>query len=324
MKKVLGKILKIWLILAILYTVCFFSVGNFIFSFALLRESVFSRENVTAFLTGEKIDTAKYSGATEEETKKTWIEQNAQSRYITSEDGLSLHGYFLSNQNNSHRYAIICHGYSGQAKHMNRYAKNFYNLGYSILCPDARAHGKSEGNVNGMGYLERRDIINWIRELEKNDPYAQIVLFGVSMGGATVLFTSGEKDLPSSVKAVVSDCAFTRVYEQIGTTIRGYVPFMPDFPIVDSASVMCEIRGGYSFRDASCLKAVSKSETPTLFIHGSKDTFVPFYMLDKLYSKAACQKQKLVVEGAAHARSAVKNPELYWSTVKAFTDLYVK
>ena len=322
MKKVFKIIFKVWLILLIIGTVCFFSVGNFIFSFALLRESVFSRENVTAFLTGEKPDTAKYSGATEE--KQTWIQQNAQSRYISSEDGLALHGYYLANTANYHRYAIICHGYSGQAKHMNRYAKNFYNMGYSVLCPDARAHGKSEGNVNGMGYLERRDIIGWINEIQSNDPYAQIVLFGVSMGGATVLFTSGESDLPSCVKAVVSDCAFTRVYEQIGSAIRGYVPFLPDFPIVDSASVMCEIRGGYSFRDASCLSSVSKSKTPTLFIHGSKDSFVPFYMLDDLYDKAGCEKKKLVIEGAAHARSAVTNPELYWSEVKAFTDLYIR
>ena len=316
MKKGLKILLILWLVLYIIGTVCFFSIGNFIYSFALLRESVFSRENVTAFFTDEEPDSAKYSGTTEE--KKTWLEENAQSRYISSEDGLTLHGYFLNNNFSFHRYAIICHGYSGQGKHMSYYARKFYEAGYSVLSPDARAHGQSEGNVTGMGYLERRDINQWINDIQKNDPYAQVVLFGVSMGGATVLFTSGESDLPSCVKAVVSDCAFTRVYEQIGTTIRGYIPFMPDFPIVDSASVVCEIRGGYSFRDASCLEAVKTSRTPTLFIHGSNDTFVPFYMLDELYNNAVCPKQKLVINGAGHARSAVTDPELYWGTIKDF------
>jgi len=173
-----------------------------------------------------------------------------------------------------------------------------------------------------MGYLERKDIILWINEIVKNNPTAQILLFGVSMGGATVLFTSGEKNLPENVKAVVSDCAFTRVYDEFGNVIRRYIPFLPDFPVVDSASVVCEIRGGYSFRDASCVKAVKRSDTPTLFIHGSKDTYVPFHMLHTLYENAACPKEKLIVEGAGHADARETDPELYWSTVKAFVEKY--
>ena len=138
------------------------------------------------------------------------------------------------------------------------------------------------------------------------------------MGAATVLFTSGEGDLPANVKAVVSDCAYSRVYEQIGCTIRGYVPFLPDFPIVDSASVVCELKGGYSFRDASCIEAVKRSHTPTLFIHGSADTFVPFYMLDILYNNAGCPKERLVIENAGHAQCAATDPALYWSTIEDF------
>ncbi len=321
MKKFFKRLIVFWCIMYLIGTVCFFSIGNFIYSFALLRESVFSRENVISFFTGKSTDSAEFSGTGQE--SKTWIMNNGEEMYITSEDGLSLHGYFAQNPLSSHRYAIVCHGYTGQAKHMSYYAKNLYNTGISVLCVDARAHGKSEGNVTGMGYLERRDIILWIKEILKNDSQAQILLFGVSMGAATVLFASGEGDLPSCVKAVVSDCAFTRVYEEIGNAMRGYVPFLPDFPLVDSASVVCEIRGGYSFRDASCVEAVKNSSTPTLFIHGSADTFVPFYMLDKLYNSAACEKEKLVVKGAKHARSAKTNPELYWGTVNNFINSHM-
>ena len=42
-----------------------------------------------------------------------------------------------------------------------------------------------------------------IDEIQKMDKDAEILLFGTSMGGATVLFASGEKDLSSSVKAVI-------------------------------------------------------------------------------------------------------------------------
>ena len=68
---------------------------------------------------------------------------------------------------------------------------------------------------------------------------------------------------------------------------------------------------------------VAKSHTPTLFIHGEEDTFVPFRMLDVVYNAAACEKEKLVVPGAAHAQSAETDPELYWGTVDAFVANYL-
>ncbi len=321
MKKIFKVFIVCYCVLLVVGTCVFFSVGNFIFSFALLRESVFSRDSVIGFFTGQTEDSSAYSGASVE--NNSWLEANSCEKYITSDDGLNLHGYYVKNQANAHKYAILCHGYSGDAVNMNYYAKKLYGTGFSVLAVDARAHGKSQGNVRGMGYLEKRDIICWVNELLKYDAQARVAMFGVSMGGATVLFTSGEKDLPSCVRAVVSDCAYTSVYDEIGNTIRGYVPFLPSFPIVDSASVVSEIRGAYSFRDASCVTAVKKSKTPTLFIHGSEDTFVPFYMLDVLYEKAACESERLVIEGAGHAKSAKTNPDLYWGTVNAFLNKHI-
>ena len=301
MKIRIKKLIIICICLYLIGSCCFFAVGNGIYSYALLKRN---------------------DGSYSAEENGRWIVKNSEDRYIISEDNLRLHGHLAENPEAGNKYAIICHGYSGKATAMSPYAKALYDMGFSVLCPNSRAHGKSEGTVTGMGYLERRDIILWIKEIVRINPEAEILLFGVSMGGATVLFTSGESDLSENVKAVVSDCAFTRVYEQFGSVIRGFLPFMPDFPIVDSASVVCEIRGGYSFRDASCVEAVKRSSTPTLFIHGSADTFVPFYMLDILYGNAACEKEKLVIEGAGHADSRETDPELYLSTVQNFINKY--
>lgn len=297
MKRLLKLTVISCIVLCIIGTVSFFAVGNGICSFALSRRTD--------------------SAYTEEELSR-WIAINGKDLYISSEDGLRLHGHMIENSNNSKRYAIVCHGYSGNATTMSAYAKKLYSMGFSVLCPNARNHSLSQGDITGMGYSERRDIVLWINEILKREPRAEILLFGVSMGGATVLFTSGEADLPPNVKAVVSDCAFTSVYEQVGSVIKLYAPFLPDFPIVDSASVVCELKGGYSFRDASCVEAVKKSRTPTLFIHGSADTYVPFYMLDILYSNAACPKEKLVIENAGHAASKNTDPYLYWETVENF------
>ena len=53
-----------------------------------------------------------------------------------------------------------------------------------------------------------------------------------------------------------------------------------------------------------------------LFIHGDKDTFVPYDMLDQNYDACASKvKQKRTIHDAAHAKSAQVDPELYWNTV---------
>lgn len=311
MKRILKKILKIYCILLVIGIVAFFSVGNFVFSFTLLRDSVFSPESLSSLFS------QKDNNSSQTSNEKNWLEKNSTELYISSDDGLVLHSLFVKNEEKDNRYAIVCHGYKSRAAYMSYFAKNIYDLGFSVLCPDARAHGESQGNVRGMGYTEKRDIILWINEILKIDSDAQILLYGVSMGGATVLMTSGESDLSSSVKAVVSDCAYTRVYDVVGTQVTAYTSLAP-FPIVDAASVVSEMRGNYSFRDASCVDAVKRSVTPTLFIHGSADTFVPFYMLDILYNAASCEKEKLVVDGAAHYKSATTDPQLYWSTVENF------
>lgn len=308
MKKKLKNLLIGYLILYLIGTCCFFLTGNVMYKVALYRERPSQEDN------------SVFSGAMTE--NKTWLEETGKEIYISSDDGLTLHGYLAHNPLSDGKYAVVCHGYSSKATDMSYFAKCLYDMGFSVLAVDARAHGKSGGNLIGMGYLEKRDIILWINEIMKTDPDAEFILYGLSMGAATVLFTSGESDLPSSVKAVISDCAFSSVYEEIGSAIRYSVPFIPNFPLVDSGSVVCEMKGGYSFRDASCTEAVKRSHTPTLFIHGSADTYVPFYMLDILYSNAACPKEKLVIDGAAHAQSASVNPDLYWSTIDNFLNKY--
>ena len=65
-----------------------------------------------------------------------------------------------------------------------------------------------------------------------------------------------------------------------------------------------------------------------LFIHGDKDNFVPFRMMQELFHTAGSsnaekiEKEMLVVKGAEHSNSLKVNPQLYWSTVESFLEKY--
>lgn len=66
---------------------------------------------------------------------------------------------------------------------------------------------------------------------------------------------------------------------------------------------------------------MKKSSTPTLFIHGLSDGFIPASMARELFEAcAAPEKRLLIVAGAGHALSAQTDPDLYFDTVFGFLD----
>lgn len=262
------------------------------------------------------------SGPVSISSEKWLLEQSGyENLYMTSRDGLKLHNYLIKKPN-SNKWAITVHGYASEGKLTASYAKNFSDKGYNVIIPDLRAHGSSEGDYIGMGWDERFDIIDLINYIVKEDPNAEIVLFGVSMGASTVMNVSGEK-LPRNVKAIIADCGYTSVWDEFSYQLNQLFG-LPPFPMLYVANVITKARAGYWITDDSSIKQVAKSTTPTLFIQGDKDTFVPAYMVNKLYDAASSPKEKLIVEGAGHAKSSKINPKLYWGTIDSFLDKYVK
>ncbi len=252
------------------------------------------------------------------EGKYAWFAESNEDRWLISHDGLRLHGLYLPQEQESHKYAVICHGYGSIPQYEGGFAAKFYEMGYSILAPAARAHEQSEGRYVSMGWLERRDIVAWVDTLAEQDPQAEVVLFGVSMGGATVMMTAGEADLSPNVKCVIEDCGYSSVWDEFAVQLNEMFG-LPTFPVLDAASLVTRLRAGYSFQEASAVEQLKHTSLPVLFIHGEEDTFVPYSMLDVVYQACASpEKERLSIPGAEHGGSAGTDPELYWSTVEAF------
>ena len=202
------------------------------------------------------------------------------------------------------------------------YIKFYHDLGFNILLPDNRAHGESEGTYIGFGWLDRLDCIQWIYKMKEYfNKDLQIVLHGISMGSATVLMASGE-ELPSDVKCIISDCGFTSVLEEFEHELK--LAHIPPALILPTATLLSKKRVGYSFKEASTIDQVKKSKTPTLFIHGDQDDFVPTYMVYDLYNACGADKDLLIVEGAGHAQSYLVAQELCEKTIIDFMNQYIK
>lgn len=259
-----------------------------------------------------------------EDTSAWWTEQAFEDWSIISGDGLQLHAYYLEAKQPTDRTVILAHGYSGLPEQMSGYTKMYRDvLGYNVLLPDARGHGTSEGTYIGFGWPERKDYVKWIdKVIEHTGIDSQIVLHGVSMGGATVMMTSGE-NLPPNVKAIVEDCGYTSVTDELSYQLKRMY-HLPTFPIVQSTSLLTKIRAGYTFNEASALNQIKKSKTPILFIHGDADLFVPSEMVYTLYENGPKDKKLFVVPGAAHGKARQVDPVGYDREVTQFIGNYVK
>lgn len=217
--------------------------------------------------------------------------------------------------------AVICfHGYT--SKGMSDYiglSDYYLKRGYAMLLPDARAHGESEGEYIGFGCLDRKDALVWIHWLiQEVGEDVEIVLHGTSMGGATVLMTSG-LELPAQVKGIVSDCGFTSPKE-VFTHVLNSMYHLPAFPVIQGADIMNKKLAGYGMDECNAKREVAHAKIPILFIHGSNDTFVPTHMCNEIYDCCASPKKKLIVEGAAHAESYYKDTEKYEQALNEFFD----
>lgn len=214
-----------------------------------------------------------------QDRKEKLVANPHQDLYLTSDDGLKLHGTWFPNQD-AKKIVICFHGYTSQG--MNDFvglSDYFLRNGFAMLLVDERAHGMSEGEQIGFGCLDRHDAMGWIRKvIEICGEDVEILLHGISMGGATVLMTAG-LELPAQVKALVSDCGFTSP-KYVFTHVLHTMYHLPAFPMIQIASLVNQKRAGYGLDDCNAAREVGKAKIPVSLIHGDADTFVPCSMCE--------------------------------------------
>ncbi|WEV71335.1 alpha/beta hydrolase [Lactobacillus sp. ESL0785] len=250
--------------------------------------------------------------------KDKWYMKSADNKY-------RLDANYIPSKD-SHKTAVILPGYMNVKEDMGKYDALFHEMGYNTLTPDPRAQGKSQGKYIGYGWVEKADIKKWINLLlAKNGPDQQIVVFGVSMGGATTMMVSGLQ-LPKQVKAFVEDCGYTSVKDEIEHEAQALynMPAFPRFPMVEILSGINRIKVGYFLNDGSSIKQLHHNYRPMLFIHGGNDTFVPTKMVYRNYQATKGPKELWVAPKSKHADSFADHPQTYKAHVKSFLAKYLK
>ena len=265
---------------------------------------------------------------------KPWLDSLNQrgalrDTFINMPSGEKHHGYFIRQATDStmlatdsttmnHPVAIVVHGWRDTAIKFMMIARIYELAGYNVLMPELHAHGLSEGEAVQMGWKDRKDVLHWMSVASELFDTNDFVIHGVSMGAATTMCVSGEK-MPECVKNIrfIEDCGYTSVWDEFSYELKEEFG-LSDFPLMYATSLLCKIKYGWSFGEASSIKQVGKCPYPMLFIHGDNDTFVPSEMVYPLYEAKQGEKEIWITKGTEHARSYADYREEYVKMVREF------
>lgn len=251
------------------------------------------------------------------------VKDNTSVISITSYDGLTLRALLIKHGDAPSACVAVCqHGYIASPRHMQPFAKIFYDKGYDVLLPAARAHDISDGKYIGMAWLDRFDILRWLdKTVALYGDKVEIALMGQSMGGSAAIAAAGMNP-PPQVKCVIDDCGFSSQRDEYFNCVKK-VPLtkrVASFPIILGTRLKC----GYSVSDADIVPFAQKMTVPALFFHGSADTFVPPELGKRLFDACGSADKKFVmIDGAVHAAAYSNDKAKYTEELVGFVDKYI-
>lgn len=273
----------------------------------------------------------------EEEIKKTpygkyselikasdrWLkDHNAQDVYITSHDGLHLHGLWIPAREPKGTMLLV-HGYrSTMLVDFGPAIDYYHNRGMNLLIPEQRCHGKSQGRYITFGVKESRDMLCWLEYHNRHLGQLPVILSGLSMGATTVLFLA-DKDLPDNVRGIIADCGFTSPKE-ILSSVFTRVTHLPAAPSIWVTDFLARLIAGFSLAEQDTRKILTKNRLPIIMVHGKDDDFVPCEMTEAGYAACTGPKQLLLVEGAGHGVSFLVARDKYSAMITEFLDQNVE
>ncbi|EEV50313.1 MucBP domain-containing protein [Enterococcus faecium] len=297
----------------------------------LLYDIAFSKNSVLMSMLGGTDD-----GTTP--TENTGFYPNTKQLHQTvlnKQDGKMMDVYAYYVDQGSDKTVMIHVGFRGNWNNgiVTEEYNDFYKAGYNLLFVDSRATGNSGGDYVTYGQYESDDVLYWINQEVRERPSQKILLYGGSMGAATMMSVLA-KDIPVNVKGIIENCGFASIDEQLRFTYsQTVVPALP--PAIKN---QLDIIGDQEHEDlfmgllkqyyfdqemhldpTAALPTIGMSGSlPKLIIHGTADDVVPVSNAQKLYELAGGYKDLLLVEGAGHGKAQEVDHAAYTKHVTDF------
>lgn len=215
--------------------------------------------------------------------------ENIKEVHITN-DNLNLYGEFVDI--GSKKCAIILGGRCESLYYSYYYAKPYLENNCNVLVIDQRAHGKSDGKINTVGFKESEDIIKWAEFLHNECGIEEIYMQGTCIGGATIIHAIANKNCPTYISKVVVDGLFTTYYE----TFKYHMIALnkPTWPCLDICFSFYKAFAKIDAKKVGPVTLIDKIDKDILFVSGLKDQYVSKEDTMLLFDKCSSKNKDVV------------------------------
>lgn len=204
-------------------------------------------------------------------------------------DGLRLYGQYFDF--GSDRAVIMLSGRTDCHRYAYFYAKPYAEAGLNVLVIDARAHGKSDGEFNSLGFEEGRDALAWASMLHEEQGIGTVIFHGICIGAAAGMLAITASDCPDYIKGIVTDGMFPNFGESLKNhLIERKKPIILLYWLIHRRHIHFT---GHDM-DVGPLDVIGRLDRPLLMLHGLADRYSKPDDAQKLFDLAGTEQKSIV------------------------------
>ena len=214
---------------------------------------------------------------------------------IPSSDSVQLGAWFCPKKDAT-TLVIQFHGYASDKSGSLAEARQFYELGCSVLLVDFRGSGQSSESYTTVGYDEAEDVVAAVNYAREQWPGTRIVLFGQSMGAAAVLRAVGRLGVRPDVIILEA------VFDTMLNTIRHRFEAMhvPSFPCAQLLIFWGGRQMGFDGFAHNPVDYAAGVTCPALVMHGTGDARAHLADARQVFDRLAGPKKFLEFAATGH------------------------
>lgn len=222
---------------------------------------------------------------------------------ITTDDGISLHGYLYDNGSDITVMVLQRFGLDGEDDFLPG-SVLYDETGCNILIIEARCHGKSGGEVFGWGYFEQNDISDWCENTDALLGEQKYIIWGEGVGANTALFADANDLLPDNVCGIVAESPYGSVHKLASRNIFKWYA-VPGFPFLTAIEARVNLTdNSLKVSDANLLNIVEdkniSGDVPVLFLSSSGDEYIPADHTKELYDGFNAENKSIITGTGTH------------------------
>ncbi|MDQ3111557.1 MAG: hypothetical protein M3R17_16845 [Bacteroidota bacterium] len=211
---------------------------------------------------------------------------------LKSGDSLKINVWIAGN--NKKGIVILMPGIGANSSFMTERASLYLKEGFSVLLPDFRATGRSEGDVISFGWNEKLDLIACYRWLQSQG-YSSIAAHGCSLGAAAIAYSL---DSITDYSFVVMESSYDNIDHAF--THRTFDSGFNHF-LFWPAYFFTEIKIGAKTEQLSPLDRMHLYKGPVLYLSGDKEKQIPVEEMQNIFAAIGSANKTLhIFKGAAH------------------------